>query len=370
MVNNSKTERVVGGIRKMVNVKIVSGAQVDIPVREDINVETLGANKTLTAGTDKINQYLDEGGTDRVITLATAGATAGDRFVIRHNGAFNDINCLEVKQGAATLDKVFAGAIKEYIFDGTNWRSRSTGTGENDNKKYNVAIGYSARGYDKGVAIGYKTWGKSVGVAIGYQADGCGRGVAVGYDTDADTYGTAVGGFARGRNYGVAVGIEANTDSKKLAIAIGYAAKCFRVAETAINITGACAQKFMVTQGRWAGTTTNNTPAEILCGETPNERFTIRAKSALAFTILAVARDNVNNHVAAYKIEGLIKRDGANNTTLSWSNKTVQHEDDATWDIAVTADDVNESLKIEVTGDATNPTQWAVRLDGVETVFL
>lgn len=47
-----------------------------------LNVQTLGADKTLTPGTDEIYQYLDEGGANRIITLATVGATAGDRFVI------------------------------------------------------------------------------------------------------------------------------------------------------------------------------------------------------------------------------------------------------------------------------------------------
>ena len=59
-----------------------------------INVETLAGNKTLTPGTDEIYQYLDEGAAIRIITLDTASATAGDRFIIRHNGVFNDTRYL------------------------------------------------------------------------------------------------------------------------------------------------------------------------------------------------------------------------------------------------------------------------------------
>ena len=83
-----------------------------------INVETLAAGKTLTPNTDEIYQYLDEGNANRIITLDTASATLGDRFVIRHNGACDDIHYLQVKQAAIELDEIYAGAIKEFIFDG------------------------------------------------------------------------------------------------------------------------------------------------------------------------------------------------------------------------------------------------------------
>ncbi|MCD6233291.1 hypothetical protein J7J81_02860, partial [bacterium] len=124
-----------------------------------INIETLSADKTLTPGTDAMYQYLDPNGTTRTITLDTSNASAGDRFIIRHNGAYNDTRYLEVKQGAATLDYIYAGAIKEFIFDGTNWISAENGVGENDNKKNNVAIGYYAIGYDFGTAVGRSAYG-------------------------------------------------------------------------------------------------------------------------------------------------------------------------------------------------------------------
>jgi len=204
-----------------------------------INVETLGANKTLTPNTDKIYQYLDEGDLDRIITLDTASATLGDRFVIRHNGAYNDTHYLEIKQATTSLDKIYAGAIKEFIFDGTNWISRGIGTGENDNKKYSVVIGCNARGAYFGVAIGYNSNAYSEGVAIGYEAWGHICGVAVGRN-------------AKGYNYGVAVGCNTRTNEKYYSIALGYYSKCERTAETSINIDGNTAQKYNAVQGRWS----------------------------------------------------------------------------------------------------------------------
>jgi len=347
-----------------------------------INVETLTGDKTLTPGTDKIYQYLDEGGADRDITLDTASASAGDRFVIRHNGDYNDTHTLEVKQAATSLDYIYAGGVKEFVFDGTDWISRGVGTGEDDNKKYNVAIGRGARVYNKGVAVGYGAGGWSDGVGIGEAAAGYTRGAAlgdtaygynygaaVGYSADGYNYGVGVGYQTEGRDYGIAIGAHASSNVKRYSIALGYYSKTERDGETSTNIDGLSTQKNNVVQGRWAGTTTDATPAEIFLRARAGKRFTIRAISALAFKMTIVARDNVANEVAMYTVVGIIKRDGANNTVMSNCTVTTVFEDDATWDVAVTADDTNEALIITVTGDATNPVQWAVRMDGVETHF-
>ena len=201
-----------------------------------INVETLSGNKTLTPGTDAMYQYLDPNGANRTITLDTSNAKSGDRFIIRHNGAYNDTHRLQIKQGTAVLDYIYAGAIKEFIFDGTNWISAENGTGENDNKKNSVAIGYYAIGYDfgtavgccaygynGGTAVGYATYGYNYGTAVGHTANGDFYGAAVGYQASGVVYGAAVGYKALGDNYGAAVGNDADGDSS--GAAVGYQAK-------------------------------------------------------------------------------------------------------------------------------------------------
>ncbi len=339
-----------------------SPVETDLPEAEvggkyGINVETLTGDKTLTPGTDEIYQYLDEGGANRIITLATVEASAGDRFVIRHNGAYDDMHYLEVKQGATSLDDIYAGAIKEFVFDGANWVSQRAGTGESDNKKYNVAIGRNAEGSGRGTAVGADARGSDSGVAVGQGATGINHGAAVGYG-------------CQGASYGIAMGHWANNNVKKYSIALGYCSQCERYGETSINIDGDFNQKNIAVQGRWSGSTTNNTPKEIFCAGVSNKRFTIVAQSALAFRMIIVARDDVANEAAMYRVDdGLIKRDNAGNTALVSGTVIVVHEDDAGWDVTITADDANEALIITVTGDAVNPVQWAVVMDGVETHF-
>jgi len=358
-------------------------APVEVGGLYGINVETLSAAKTLTPNTDKIYQYLNPDGANRIITLATAGATAGDRFVIRHNGAANDTFYLEVKQAAVMLDRIFAGNIKEFIFDGTNWISRGIGTGENNTKRDQVGIGYlsqaynsgvalgqNAQGYRYGVGVGYQGLGYSSGVAVGYSSNGYSDGVAVGYVADGYSSGVAVGYSSQGYNWGVGVGYLARTNNKKFSIALGAYSKTERTGETSVNIDGVSTQKNNVVQGRWAKATANATPIEMFCGGIANQRFTIRAISALAFTMKIVARDYVAGHVAMWTVaDGLIKRDAANNTTMVTCTVVEVADESTDWTVAVTADDTYESLKITVTGDPTNPTQFAAVMDGVETHF-
>jgi len=373
----------------------------------DINVETLTAGKTLKVDTDPIYQYLDPSTANRVITLSTEGAKAGDRFIIRHNGAYNSAYYLEIRQADIVLDRIYAGVVKEFIFDGTNWISRGIGTGENDYKRYQVgigeganphtygvAIGYMASaynrgvsvgygaegynygvgvghlayGYNDGVAIGYLTYayyagvgigkggdGRYYGVGVGFRADGHYYGVGVGYEAEGYTYGVGVGFRAYGYNYGVAIGYLSRSGVKRYSIAIGYRSNCTRTSETAINIDGNASYLRQVTQGRWYGRTTDATPTEIFCGGISGERFTIRPKSAVAFKGLIVASTEavagVPNLTKAWKVEGLIKRDADGVTTMIAVTVTAigGDPDTTTWGVTVDADDVYYTCKLRLT---------------------
>ena len=178
-------------------------------LRVGINVETLTSDKTLIPGIDAMYQYLSPGDGNRVIILDDSNAEAGDRFIIRHNGAYDSVYYLKVKQGDITLDYIYGGAIKEFIFNGTEWISAGRGSGENDNKKHNVAIGYSARGYSSGTAVGYGAYGDTYGAAVGHESYGYNYGAAVGYNAKGYRYGAALGYKAKGLRYGVAVGYQA-----------------------------------------------------------------------------------------------------------------------------------------------------------------
>ena len=338
-----------------------------------INVETLTGDKTLTVGTDEIYQYFDENGANRIITLSTTGASAGDRFVIRHNGQYQDTHYLEVKQGATTLDKIYVSAIKEFIFNGTNWISGSTGTGEDDGKRGNIIIGYGAYSHTDGVAIGFEADGHYDSVAIGWTALGHTSGVAIGNAARGSTQGVGIGNSAYGEQYGVAVGSQSRTNSKRYSIALGYYARCFRASETATNIDGATSYKNQVVQARWSGQTEDDTPTELMLGNFGAERFASRYKEAVAFTGLVVATDQYvtgpHHDTKAWKVEGLIRSDaGGNFTSVAITHAVIGNDAGAAaWDAVFSVSGTN--LILTVTGAVDVTIKWAAFIDAVEVAW-
>lgn len=325
-----------------------SSSNGDIGGLYGVNIETLTGDKTLVPGTDPIYQYLNPDDADRTITLNIANATAGDRYIIKHNGDWSDVNKLIIKQGTQTQDEIYVGIFKAFIFDGTNWIDAWTGTGHGTQtseqyrglgigrnaqvKECGTALGWNTNAVLDGVAIGNNADGHDYGVTIGYDSDGNTRGTAIGDSANANTKGVAVGFFADGHLYGTALGYYTNTNTKTHAIALGYLSKNTRDAELAINIGDPITddmqyQYNQIIIGSWCRTTTNNTPTTMWVDGSSSSRFTIRPQSALIFKIMVTARDNTTGDCAAYLFEGLIKRDGSNNTTLSVCNVTVNNTD-------------------------------------------
>lgn len=191
-----------------------------------VNVETLSGDKTLTPGTDVIYQYLDEGGADRDIFLATTTASIGDRFVIQHNGHYADIKFLEIFDGSTSIEKLWSGSIREWIFNGTNWVSTNgfTNVGDSSEPKFNISIGVNAKAYDRGVAIGFQSQANSGGVSIGSNSsDGAVRGVAIGGGTPTgNNNGVAVGYSSKAKDFSVAVGSNAGHNQGNYKVSLGY----------------------------------------------------------------------------------------------------------------------------------------------------
>lgn len=311
---------------------------------------------TLVPRTDYIHQYLDTNGSSRSVILNTDNAVAGDRFVIKNTAPYNEDDYLIIWQGASVIEYIYALGMKSFIYDGVNWVNGDLATAISVDTSHNLAMGHRARAYSFGFAIGPWARADTYGVAIGYYADAHNRGMSLGAGADSSPY-------------GVALGYSTKTNSLAFSQAIGYLSRCFRVGETSVSIAGDLNQTYNAIQGRFAKQTTNATPAYLPAAYYGGSRFKIREESVLAFRITVVGRDNIADEIAMYTFEGAIKRDNANNTTMVICNKTVVHEDDATWDCNVTADDTNEALAITVTGDANNAVRWAAVLEGIEVQF-
>ena len=318
-----------------------------------LNLEVLTGDKTLIVGINKKYQFLDSNNGYRNITLDKDSAVAGSQWTIRNTEDWDSTKYLTIKNGITIIDRIYSGTIKKYIFDGTDWRLRAEGSGESGFWASNITFGAYARSIEGALTIG-----KS--------ANAVKNAIALGNSAASDQYGISIGSQAISANSALAIGVQARAE-KDFSIAIGRGSEIYRAGEIT-NAIGSSAYYDITTCG-FLISTADNTPIEMRAGGQVSQRYNIKENSCVTFTILVSARDNTSGDCAAYKFEGLIKRDGANNTTMSVVNKTVIHEDDASWDCNVTADDTNESLKIEVTGDASNTVRWVARLDGVETNY-
>jgi len=337
-----------------------------------LNIEILSSDRTLIPGIDFIYQRLHPNAANRIITLDQINAKIGDRFVIVNWAVGNQDDYLEIKQNSTSLDKIYAKGVKEFIYDdGTyGWTSLDVGTGAGSQNYRSLGMGRNAIAYECAVALGLNADGHFDGVAIGTGALGYAYGVGIGYMAKGYDRGVAIGEGAEGDGRGIALGRCCDTDGKLASIALGYWSKNTRSAELAINIGDEVEADIehryqQIVIGSWVRKTTDATPVTMLVNGTTI--FTIRPQSALTFKIMVTARDNTTGDCAGYLFDGLIKRDGSNNTTLCASNKTVLHEDDDTWDCEIAAE--GTMLAITVTGDDANLVRWIARLDGVEASF-
>jgi hypothetical protein len=201
------------------------------------------------------------------------------------------------------------------------------------------------------------------------------RAIAIGASNCAAT-GTdsiAIGNARASATYSVALsGGDNTTASGTSSVAIGDcgsdkgATGVFAVAIATGDIGNASLRAQFATRAfsaiYWSGQTTTNAATILNLDGTATNRFTIAASTALAVDILLVARrsDVADKWLVARRFLG-IRRDGSNNTSLIGSVQTLgtdQSEGSPSWTFALTADDTNEALQLEVTGAASETVQW------------
>lgn len=123
--------------------------------------------------------------------------------------------------------------------------------------------------------------------------------------------------------------------------------------------------------------TTDATETELFL-DGSSEQAVLPASRTWKFTIDLCARQTAGTSgtvgdSAFWTIVGSIKRDASNNTALVGTPQgsgtpasTDRDADAATWSVAVTADDTNESLKITGTGEANKTICWVAKVSLVE----
>lgn len=118
------------------------------------------------------------------------------------------------------------------------------------------------------------------------------------------------------------------------------------------------------------GQTINATPLELFLDGT-SSRLTLTNMSALVFETLIVARrTDVLGDYAGFRIEGVIKQDSTVGTTtiVGIVSKTIISRTNPLLDVNITADTINGSLRIMVTGILNQNYNWIARVMTIEEI--
>ena len=325
-----------------------------------VNYETLSADKTISEG-DPTIQVLDPGGSNRVVTLPDELTADGEFLIVNNDERSHDeyltITCAGDTSVSAHFTKLYTGASVRVVYNQSADIWTAIGPGW---KIIRTAVdSYGAS--DENVSIGVNADGSSYGTAVGYYSDGS-SGAAVGRYSDGSNGGAAVGQYSDGSNAGAAVGEGACCNSLLFGSAIAFNSEQERIGGHAISGDHMPTCMFSREEVMWLGTTTNGSATELfLHGDSPY-RCTLLADSVVGFEIRVVAKSTAGD-IYDEKIEGTIKRDGADNTVLVGSNDTtvINDESGGSWSVSVTADDTNECIKLSVSGAAATTINWGAR---------
>jgi hypothetical protein len=114
-------------------------------------------------------------------------------------------------------------------------------------------------------------------------------------------------------------------------------------------------------------TTTAAITELFLDGTGGTRRMVVPTDGTWRFEIHIVARrTDADNESAAYEIKGCIDNNAGTTAIVGAVSTNVTAEDTAAWDVLVDADNVNDALRIQVTGEAAKTIRWVAFVRTVE----
>jgi len=284
---------------------------------------------------------------------------AGDAPIIGSSGT----SAVALGTSYANAEDAFAAAI-------TNNTSSYGATGPNS-----IAIGSQAKATAAdAVAIGDRNEASgngSVALAARSTASGA-NSVSIGFLSDA----TGPSSVALGSGY-AGSGPQATFYNS---IAIGAGSLSDKIGKVAIS-----GHKFSSSGDGQHGifvlrvATTNATATPLITGpdyygsHTPDDenQVILPNNSAYAFHGTIVARQQAADGTAcaAWKVEGLIRREGSAGTTVLVNSATTVLDNTPNWGMALSADTTNGGLKIEATGAASTDIRWVATIHTSEVTY-
>ena len=232
-----------------------------------------------------------------------------------------------------------------------------------------VALGGSYAGGSDSFAAAIDNNSSSYGatsgnaVAIGWQARAGGSfAVAIGQNTRTlGTNGVAIGDNSQAPvANSMALGHDAISNIQgKMAFGSGFFS-AIGDAQTGIFVL-----RSDTTDATPEALTTNNSAAGT------DDQVILPNNSAYAFhgTIVARQQASTGTACAAWKVEGLIRREGSAGTTVLVNSATTVLDNTPAWGMTLSADTTNGGLKIEVTGAAATNIRWVATINTSEVTY-
>jgi trimeric autotransporter adhesin len=350
---------------------------------------------------------------DNAVAIGSgATATGNQSFSFGHGSDATALRALAV--GGDNIANIQYAAAFGFGANSTGDSATSIGRSASASGSSSVALGHTARATAQfAVGIGYQSDALSTGsLAAGFNAQTAtgsnataltnsrasgadsfaaaianntatygatgANSVAIGYQAKA----SAFSGFAFGyqnqstANYAVTVGRN-NVGSSSYSLAIGYEATTRATPSIAFaagsfsGIAGQHQSSMFALRARTTDATPRVLNSDGGTGGSTNDQIILPNNAAFAFhgTIVARQQASAGTASAAWKIEGLIRREGSAGTTVLVNSATTVLDNTPAWGMALSADTTNGGLAITVTGAAATNIAWNGNIHTSEVTY-
>jgi len=119
----------------------------------------------------------------------------------------------------------------------------------------------------------------------------------------------------------------------------------------------------------YRGDTDSTDSTEIYLDGIGGAVLSLQSEGVFAFDALIVGRDNTTGDSCAFQLNGALKKDTTTTEIIGSVGKIILGEDAQGFDANITANDGNDSLKLEVIAATTNITKWAAVVQYTEVNF-
>ena len=323
-------------------------------------------------GTAYSGTVLASGGGAMALGTGDTTASGASALAIGPNSTSAGTRSVSLTKSYASGTDSFAAAIanNSSSYGATGSNSVAMGYHAKATGNHNIALGGTsqATGSDYSVAIGYMAKSNNhSSVAIGREAGASGLGtssIAIGHEVHTSSAGQAIAigksNIANGW-YSVALGNYARTNG----IQGKFAYSCDYINNAGDAQTGMYVLHVSTTDATATALTTTGTSAG------SNNQLIVQNNSAYAFhgTIVAREKASEGTDCAAWKVEGIIRREANAGTTVLVNSATTVLNNASSWGMALSADTTNGCLKVAVTGAASTNIRWVATIHTSELTY-